>query len=644
MRTNLYDNIPTFVETGESAAAKSATTGKLVSVAYSEGMKLLTGDGMTTSCETEVIIDPYVQEACVIIDRITKDEILLKMLRNLQIVLVPEIRNVVASLPYDDDEALERFVKEAVERRSKLQDEKFRVHRLLVNKYSDYCNYLYIIFKSVFTKAAEKTFRYNCNEAAKETKKEVTRLIEQLISNMLDSDNDCKNAVADLIELIESEIAEVLAESVFKQEESELMCFTGNNLNPEQFINTIKIISNSQRKELAETPSIACALKSVHLIMPGCGINTGSGKPSAYRLIDIVGFTNDGLGSVDELVNKAMLSQYNYDGIIYFASKRTINKTHESFLKEILMSMRPAKLILISTFMDTDAIFDEEEVPTLDMINELNRNRAQELLDLVKKVATDDLHIVLPSKEDIICISNKLSKRTHGESACMVYGSEQYDLIRRALERAVNIIRKKIYSGVNRTSQYLIPAIQVSEITGQLVNQLGSSIDSEYSVLRDYSGQIHHWTLDAILWNMLNGREHVSDAKVWRNVQISTFTNMQQICLDNLSDFKFSPDVKIGRQEDSNRVKIEFMANLYTELYRVVRDIILKDPTDANKPSICREAIRSLALQSKYNKWRILEDLRLCLLKAVAQPDYLEEKLNISINNALLATYDKLLY
>ncbi len=647
MKKNSYDNISTFVEAGESAAAKSETTGKLVSAAYSEGMKLLTGDGMTTSCDTEVIIDPHVQEACVIIYRITKDEIHLKMMRNLQIVLVPEIRNVISSLPYDDDEALERFVKEAVERRSKLQDEKFRVHKLLVNKYSDYYNYLYIIFKSVFMKAAEKSFRYNCNEAAKETKKEVTRLIEQLISNMLDDDDDdddCKKAVTNLIELIESEIAEVLKESVFVPEENELMCYTGNNLNPEQFINTIKIISNSQRKELAKTPSIACALKSVQLIMPGCGINTGSGELSAYRLIDIVGFTNDGLSNVEELVNKAMLSQYNYDGIIYFASKRTINKTHESFLREILMSMRPAKLILISTFMDTDDIFDEEEVPTSDMINELNSNRAQELLDIVKKVATDDLHIVLPSKEDVICISNKVNRKRHGESACMLYGPEQYNLIRHALERAVNVIRRKIYSGVNKTSQYLIPVIQVSEIIGQLVNQLGSSIDREYSILRDFSAQIHHWTLDAILWNMLNGRQHISDAKVWRNVQISTFTNMQQICLDNLSDFKFSPDVKIGRQEDSNRVKSEFIANLNTELYWVVRDIILKDPTDTNKPSICRDTICKLAVKSKYNKWRIVEDLRLCLLKAVAQPDYLEEMLNKSIKKALLATYEKLLY
>lgn len=643
MRKTLYNNIPTFVETGESAAAKSATTGKMVSASYSEGMELLTGDGMTTSCETEVIIDPNVPAACVMIELITSEEIRLKMLKNIQSVLVPEVRNVIASLPYDDNEALERFVKEAVEKRSKLQDEKFRVHKLLVNKYSDYCNYLNVIFKTVFEKAAEKTFRNNCYEAGKETKKEVTRLIEQLISNMLDCD-DCKNAIADLIKLIESEITEVLSESIFEQEESDVMSFVGNHLDSEQFTNTIKIISNSLRKELEGIPSIACALKSVHLIMPGCGIQIGSDKPSAYRLIDIVGFTNDGLNHVDELVNKAMLSQYNYDGIIYFASTKTINKTHESFLKEIFKSMRPAKLIIVSTFMDKDDIFDEDEVPTLDMINDLNKNRIQQLLEIVKKLATDDLHIILPSKEDIICVSNKVNERKHGESACIVYGPEQYVRIRQALERAASIIRKKIYSGVSKTSQYLIPTIQIDEITGQLVNQLGTSIDTEYSILRDFSAQIHHWTLDAILWNMYEGREHISNAKVWRNVRISTFTNMQQICLENLGDFKFSPDVKIGRQEDSNRIKSEFIANLCTELYWGVRDIILTDSSATNTPSPCKNTIRELALKSKYNKWRILEDLRLSLMKAVTQTDYLEEMLSKSIHKALLATYEKLLY
>lgn len=643
MAKKLYDNVPTYVEAAESAAAKTATTSKMVKDSYSVGMDFLTGDGMTTSCETEVIIDPDEEWASLGIKRVAKDELYAKLLRNIQVALVPEVRNVVASLPANNNEILDQFVKNAVEKRAEFQDEKFRVHRLLINKCDEYYKYLSKVFKIVLEKASEATFRSNCSEVGKKSKSEATALIEQLVSNMLD-EKVCKDEIEGLQELIESEITEILEKSAFKEKQDEPGCFECENLKPEEFSDVVKIISNSKKKELEGVPSIACALKSVRFIVPGEGINVGSDKPSAYRLIDIVGFTNDGLANVKELINNAVLSQYNYDGIIYFASKKTINKTHESILSEIFKSMRPAKLIIVSTFMDKDALFDEDEVPTIEMIQDLNRGRIEELLDIVRKVATDDLHVILPSREDIICISNRVSERKHGTSACAIYGPQQYLLIRKALERAANIIRKKIFAGVDRTAQYMVPAKPVEEIVGQLVNQLGTTIDTEYSKLRDSSLQIHHWTLDAILWNMLAGREHVSDAKVWKNVHIATFTEMQKICLNNLGNFKFSSDVKVGNPEDSIRIKNEFTANLQTELYWVVRDIILKESTDEKMDSHCKKIIRQLALTSKYNKWKIIDDLRLCLMKAVAQPEFLEKKLNTTISNALLKTYDKLLY
>lgn len=643
MAKKSYDNVPTYVEAAESAAAKTATTSKMVKDSYSVGMDFLTGDGMTTSCETEVIIDPDEKWASLGIKLITKDEIFAKVLRNIQVALVPEVRNVVASLPANNNEILDQFVENAVEKRAEFQDEKFRVHRLLINKYDEYHKYLSKIFKVVFEKASEATFRSNCNEAGKKSKSEATALIEQLVSNMLD-EKVCKEAIEGLQELINSEITEILEKSAFKEKQDEPRCFECENLKPEEFSDVVKIISNSKKKELEEVPSIACALKAVRFIVPGDGINVGSDKPSAYRLIDIVGFTNDGLANVNELINNAVLSQYNYDGIIYFASKKTINKIHESILSEIFKSMRPAKLIIVSTFMDKDALFDEDEVPTIEMVQDLNRGRIEELLDIVRKVATDDLHVILPSREDVICISNRVSERKHGAAACAIYGPEQYLLIRKALERAANIIRKKIFAGVDRTAQYMVPAKPVEEIMGQLVNQLGTTIDTEYSKLRDSSSQIHHWTLDAVLWNMLAGREHVSDAKVWKNVHITTFTEMQKICLNNLGIFKFSSDVKVGNPEDSIRIKNEFTANLQTELYWVVRDIILKESTDEKMDSCYKKTIRQLALTSKYNKWKIIDDLRLCLMKAVAQPEFLEKKLNNTISKALLKTYDKLLY
>lgn len=643
MEKKSYDNVPTFVEAAESGASKTATTSKMVKDSYSIGMNFLTGDGMTTSCETEVIIDPDEEWASIGIKLIAQDEIFAKLLRNIQVALVPEVRNVVASLPANDNKILDQFVENAVETRAELQDEKFRVHRLLINKYDEYHKYLSTIFKVVFEKASEATFRSNCSEAGRKSKSEATVLIEQLVSSMLD-EKVCKEAIEGLQKLIGSEITEILEKSAFKERQGEPGCFECENLKPEEFSDAVKIISNSKKKELEGVPSIACALKSVRFVVPGDGISIGLDKPSAYRLIDIVGFTNDGLANVNELISNAILSQYNYDGIIYFASNKTINKTHESILSEIFKSMRPAKLIIVSPFMDKDALFDEDEVPTIEMIQDLNRRRIEELLDIVRKVATDDLHVILPSREDIICISNKIREKKHGAAACNIYGSEQYLLIRNALERAANIIRKKIFAGVDRTAQYMLPAKPVEEIVGQLVNQLGTTIDTEYSKLRDSSSQIHHWTLDAILWNMLAGREHISDAKVWKNVQITTFTEMQKICLNNFGNFKFSSDVKVGNPQDSVRIKNEFMANLQTELYWVVRDIILKESTDEKMDSDYKKTIRRLALTSKYNKWKIIDDLRLCLMKAVVQTEFLEKKLNNSINEALLKTYDKLLY
>lgn len=638
-----YVNIPTFLETGESAAAKTATTGKMVSIQYEKGMELLTGDGMTTSCETEIIIDPNLQKAHIIVERITNDEICVKILKNLHRILFFRVKSLVASLPDGDDKAFEQFVADTVKKGSKMQDEKFKVHKLLINKCDDYHSCLYVIFKTVFMEAVGKTFKDHYNDVKKKSEKEANKLIDQLILDKLDC-GDCKNSINDLVNLIESEIAEIFNEGIFERDEDDSACFVCNNLDSERFANTIKVISNSERKELEKVPSIACVLKSVHLIMPGYGIKVDSNTNSAYRLIDIIGFTNDGLDNVDTLVENAMLSQYNYDGILYFASKKTIRKTHESFLEKIFKSMRPAKLIIVSTLMDKDDIFDEDEVPTMDMIQELNKKRIHELLDIVERVATSDMHIILPSEEDIICVSNKVNERKHGEAACRVYSTEQYDFIRKAIERAVNITRKKICVNVSRTSQYLISTRQPGKIVGQLIKQIGESIDEEYSELCDDSDWIHHWTLNAILWNLSYGCEHKSKAAVWRNVRIATFSRMQKICLDNLGDFTFISDVKIEKQEDVCRIKNEFRANLYTALYGGVRCIILKDSNNSNQPSSCKQTIQELALKSKSNKWKILDDLRLCLLKEIAQTDYWERILDESIRKALLVTYDKMLY
>lgn len=638
-----YRKSPTYVTAGESASAKSQTTAKLADAAFYEGMNYLSGDGMTTSCETEVVIDPHLTAAKIILERTSDDEIRANLLKNLQSALVSECRNVVASLPANNSDALVSFVAAAAEKRAKFQDEKFRVHKLLLNKKMDYHDLLTDIFTLVLKRASEPSFRSNCKEAGKESKSEITIVIEGLVSSMLDTE-ECKELLTKLLDLIHNEIDIILEGETFSKSEGETEWYELEELDPDRFAHAVKAISNSEKKELEGIASIACAVKSMKIAVPGKGLNLSTENGVAYRLIDIVGFTNDGFGRVNELVRNAVLTQYNYDGIIYFASKRSINKTHESLLTDILKTMRPAKLILISTFMDKDSIFDEDEEPTLSMIQELNRERSAELLTIVKKAATDDLHIILPGMEDIICISNKVNKRKHGEAALTVYGDSQYDQIRHALERAANVIRKKISVGVSPTAQYLVPENEIKVFAGQIVLQLGTAVDDEYSAIRDFSEKIHHWTLDAVLWHLVDGREHISDAKVWKNVRITTFSEMQKICRTNLGKFKFSPEVKVGRQEDSIRIKKEFMANLDTELFWLVRRLILNDAEDTKQNSVYKEKIRQLAFMSKYNKWMIVDELRLTLLKAVAQTDYLESMLEEAIQKALLITYEKILY
>lgn len=642
MFQKVYDNIPTFVEAGESAAAKTATAARMVRKDFVEGMEVLTGDGMTTSCETEVIIDPEEECASIMLELSSSDEIREKVIKNIQTALLTECKNVVSSLPENNEDAFKQFVENAVENRARFQDEKFRVHRLLVNRKEEYHKYLEQIFDVVLAKAAEPVFRRNCRDAAKEAKIEASRLIEQLICNMLDTDA-CKKAIEELIGLIQSEVQSICEREMTCPSGADRESLAFTELDSERFKNVVKVISNSTKKELEKTASIACVIKSMSLVVPGLGIITEQGY-TAYRMIDIVGFTNDGLREVNSLVSKAVLPRYNYDGIIYFASMKAINKLHESFLADICESMRPAKLILISTFMDKDAVFDEDEEPTVEMLQQLNQERIAELLDVVNRVAGDDLHIVLPTEEDVICISNKVSLKKHGEAALEIYSDKQYELIRQALSRAVNTVRRKICVGVDRTAHYLVPANKIEQITGQIINQLGRTIDAEYGKLRDCSGQIHHWTLDAVLWNLLSGKEHVSNAYVWKNVHITTFSDMQRICLENLGEFKFSAEVKVGRQEDSIRIKKEFMANLSMRIYLVVRRLILTEPGDGREDSMYRKQLRSLAWESKYNKWKIIDDLRLCLMNAVTQPEYLKQMLQEAMDAALLTTYDKILY
>lgn len=191
---------------------------------------------------------------------------------------------------------------------------------------------------------------------------------------------------------------------------------------------------------------------------------------------------------------------------------------------------------------------------------------------------------------------------------------------------------------------YLKPQNDIVERTGEIINHLGNLIDDEYSRMRDYSDKIHHWTLDAVLWNMIYGYQHRSDAKVWENVTIVTFNELSKSCREALGEFKFISEAKVSSKEDANRIKKEFEANLRMELFQVSKSLILIDSKDLNKNSEYKERIKQLAIKSKYDKWKIIDDLRLILLDAVAQKEYLQELIESAVSNSLLETSKKVLY
>lgn len=627
-------SIPTFVVIGDSSSGKTHTTGKLANPEYSEGLKLLTGSSATTPHQTSIVIDPTAENGYIKLKLHSSEIIHTKLIENLRQAMISECKNIIASLPENDENALDEFVKKAVEKRSVFNDATFKVHRLLVEKEEKYHELLSLLFSKIIKKASEPYFRRNYRETSKKSKSEATSIVENLVNNVIE--NEIIKDIDGLVELIFNEI-ELLLNGMGFDEDSI------SDLSPERFIDVIKIISNTDNKDLVDKPSVACGIKEMEITIPGIGLKTNESNNSKYRVIDVVGINNDGLGNVNNRLKEAILTEYNYDGILYFASKKTINKMHESYLESIFKTMRPAKLIVISTFMDRDDVFDADDYPSEKIIRDANEFRKTELLEMIDRLSTSEANVILPNRNDVICISNKVTRR-HGDEALAVYNDYQYNGIREALSRSIQLIRKKISLGLPKGVDYLKPQNDIVERTGEIINHLGNLIDDEYSRMRDYSDKIHHWTLDAVLWNMIYGYQHRSDAKVWENVTIVTFNELSKSCREALGEFKFISEAKVSSKEDANRIKKEFEANLRMELFQVSKSLILIDSKDLNKNSEYKERIKQLAIKSKYDKWKIIDDLRLILLDAVAQKEYLQELIESAVSNSLLETSKKVLY
>lgn len=154
---------------------------------------------------------------------------------------------------------------------------------------------------------------------------------------------------------------------------------------------------------------------------------------------------------------------------------------------------------------------------------------------------------------------------------------------------------------------------------------------------------IHHWTLDASLWHMLYGSEHISNAYKWNNIHIQVYTNIRKILFESYGSIKFDGSLNVANEKDAERIRREFNANLLTELSSASINLLLNDSKNSAEKSECYRKIRALACRPKYNKWLIFEDLRKALLNAVTQNEYIGRLLNDSFENACRTTYNRIL-
>lgn len=642
MFKNQVEKVFTVLLGGPSGVGKTYIFTILVDEDYSDGVGQFTGPGSTSNYQSEAEIDPSRDTAQIQLELHEFNDVKEFVLKELVPALVSESKNVIASLPVDDEIAFTNNLKKAIIKRS-VFSKAFKVHRLLVTKASLFHEILEGIFRLVLEKANEDVFKKSYKDTAKESKDEATRLVEELVISSLE-EKELMIQVDELAKLIIQESKSLLISRGFTENENGELVVEG--LSGDAFSRLTVNLTNSDDKKYIGIPSAACIIKFMTFSVPGKGIKNPDGEIVGYKLIDIVGFDNDGYTNIEKRIKEATLTKYSYDAIMYFASYKKNIVDHEDFLTDIFNSMRPAKLIILSTFMDKHSVFeigDDDEYPDMSQLLELNNARRKEIMNVVQKTVQADVNVIPPTFEDIICTAKGISYRRHGQAAKELYSDSQHELIISALERAYVEVRRRISIGVPRNSEYLIPNNSVLQYTAQVIHDIYEEIDREYIEMRGNALSIHHWTLDAILWHLAYKRQHSSHAIVWKNVTVQTFTNMEEVIWNTFNELKFSPEVKISNKEDVERVRNDVLSNFRTGLYYLVRELVLSNQGDGSD-SKYKDEILNLYRKPKYNKWKIIDDLRLNLKNAVSQKDYLEKLIENALRDAMNQTYDRLLY
>ena len=649
------ENCPACAVVGGSGEGKSTMIAGMAYPEFQEGMRLFVGNGNTTACMSKTLINPKLNVADVLITGLKdKEEIRVEVGRHMKASMVPELKNCISSRPKNDSER-DSFYAASMNKRLSPVDATFRIDKLLSGyeiSWKRYQEIMTSILKFI-DQQADDLFRSNYFDRLKSDKTEANRMIDTLVDQKLfpevrdnnDADDTKKlKLAADLMEelstMIYDKAIDCLQSAGFQVNESEKTAYA-RGMNAGKFKTCVQAVTNSLKEQ---APSAACVIKEMKLRVPGPGLRMdGYSGETAFCVYDVVGFDNDGIGRIPERVKEALLTPVLYDAIIYVRSALSTDSKNRDYLMAIQQSVRPSKLIVAVTNLDHANTFEQEEEPTgQDVQNQISELKTS-TLRLVESVIGKDCRVKLPEKPDIICFANTLRKNRLGEEAkTFLEANDPYGLLRVSIAKAYAQVRRKIKDhniSSSQTNNFLEPKEAICEIIGQIIDDLTTSVNAEYSELRDRSIKIHHWTVVAVLWNLYNGRAHVSYAQVWENVSIHTFSNFLDICIQNLTPSKLAAGVEI--REDLDRVKREFESNLRMELDQAARKIILESQDDA-QPSDCKQMILKLARTPKYNKWKIFDDLRKCLLNAVSQQGYLESLLNAAVINANKTTYTRL--
>ncbi|PWW37891.1 MULTISPECIES: hypothetical protein [Paenibacillus] len=648
---------PTVAVVGGSKEGKSTAIAGLAHQDFREGMLLFSGDGNTTSCISEIIINPNLYTADVeVIALKEREEIFVDIGRHMKASLVPEMKNCLSSRPKKESEH-DRFYADVMEKRLIPVDATFRIDKLLQNDsdaWDQYKQIMITVLKSVDQQADEE-FRKNYFDLLKSEKEkfEAQRMIDTLIdqklfpdqantNNVAEKDNTVVAYLNELCNLIYEKAVECLGLAGFQVDEINFKALSSGK-NAEDFKKSVQAVTNSKK---VMAPSAACVIKAMKIRIPGPGLRVKS-SPSevAYRVYDVVGFDNDGVAKIPDRVKEALLTPVMYDAILFVKSATSAPAKNRDYLAAIQHSVRPSKLIVAVTHLDHANVFDQDEDPTSEQIQNQISTIKTDTLAMIESVIDKDCQVKLPERPDIICFANTARKKKLGdEGVTFLKENDPYPMLRTVISRAYDQVRTKINSThhnivANQREQFFETKEPVHELIGHIIANLTSRINEEYSDLRDLSYKLHHWTVDAILWNLYQGRSHVSYAQVWENVSIKTFSNFVNTLMENLTPSNLASGVIIRGYED--RVKREFESNLNVELIEVARKLLLESEVDS-KTSECKQTILKLARTPKYNKWKIFDDLRKSLLTAVSQQNYLELLLNRAITNANLTTYSRL--